>query len=102
MFPNYLDGGKVLFYTQKDNFGAVDYNNEKNININYLAICKYANEQGHYLFFCDDKFKVVSDYFFDTIDECKVEAENEYLRRLKIYIKQSRLMILFWNVIGIK
>ena len=76
MFSNYLDGGKVLFYTQKDNFGVVDYNNEKIININYLAICTYGNEQGYYLFFCDDKFKVVSDYFFDTIDECKAEAEK--------------------------
>ncbi|MEL3912376.1 MAG: hypothetical protein P1P62_04835 [Treponema pedis] len=55
MFPDYLDGAKVKFYTKKDNFGIVDYNGgEKMININYLAICKYDNTQGYYLFFCKE------------------------------------------------
>ncbi|WP_252723401.1 hypothetical protein [Treponema pedis] len=77
MFPDYLDGAKVKFYTKKDNFGIVDYNGgEKMININYLAICKYDNTQGYYLFFCDEKFTTVGDYLFYSIEECKETAEK--------------------------
>ena len=77
MFPNYLDGARVRYYTNEDHFGIVDYNNgEKIIPIHYLAICSYANEQGFYLFFCDEKYNVVSDYFFDTIEECKEIAKK--------------------------
>lgn len=77
MFPNYLDGAKVKYYTKKDDFGTVDCNDgEKIIDIKYLAICSYANEHGFYLFFCDEKFNTVSDYFFDIIKECKIIAEK--------------------------
>ena len=77
MFPNYLDGARVRYYTNEDHFGTVDYNNgEKIISIHYLAICSYVNEQGFYLFFCDEKYNVVSDYFFDTIEECKKVAKK--------------------------
>ncbi|MGP1459124.1 MAG: hypothetical protein ACTTKL_07425 [Treponema sp.] len=66
-----------MYYTNEDNFGTVDYNDgEKIIPIRYLAICRYANEQGFYLFFCDKKYNVVSDYFFDTIEECKEIAKK--------------------------
>jgi hypothetical protein len=52
VFPNYLDGVKVKYYTKKYNFGTVDCNDgEKIIDIKYLAICSYANEHGFYLFF---------------------------------------------------
>lgn len=51
MFPNYLDGARVRYYTNEDHFGIVDYNNgEKYIPIHYLAICSYANEQGFIYF----------------------------------------------------
>ena len=77
MFPNYLDGARVRYYTNEDHFGIVDYNNgEKIIPIHYLAICSYANEQGFYLFFCDEKYNVVSDYFFDSVEECKEVAKK--------------------------
>ena len=77
MFPNYLDGARVRYYTKENHFGIVDYNNgEKIISIHYLAICSYANEQGFYLFFCDEKYNVVSDYFFDSVEECKKVAKK--------------------------
>ncbi|TWI77726.1 hypothetical protein [Treponema putidum] len=77
MFPNYLDGARVRCCTNEDDFGTVDYNNgEKIIPIHYLAICSYANEQGFYLFFCDEKFSTVSDYFFDTVEACKEIAKK--------------------------
>ena len=45
MFPNYLDGAKVKYYTKKDDFGTVDCNDgERILDIKYLAICSYANE----------------------------------------------------------
>ena len=77
MFPNYLDGARVRYYTNENHFGIVDYNNgEKIISIHYLAICSYANEEGFYLLFCDEKYNVVSDYFFDSVEECKKVAKK--------------------------
>ena len=77
MFPNYLDGARVRYYTNEDHFGIVDYNNgEKIISIHYLTICSYANEEGFYLLFCDEKYNVVSDYFFDSVEECKEVAKK--------------------------
>lgn len=77
MFPSYINGAKVLFYTSKDYFGVVDYKDEqKIIDINYLAICRYGNDEEYYLFFCDNNFTEVGDYCFDTVEECKAVAEK--------------------------
>lgn len=77
MFPNYINGAKVLFYTPKDYFGVVDYKDkEKIIDINYLAICRYGNDEKYYLFFCDRNFVEISDYCFDSIEECKAVAKK--------------------------
>ena len=48
MFPNILDDALVHFYTQKDNYGSVFY----------------------------DKFEVIADYLFDSIEECKSIASK--------------------------
>ena len=75
MFPNVLDGAFVYFYTQKDNYGSVFYDNGKIEYIHYLAICSYNNNQ-YYLFHCNNKFEVIADYLFDSIEECKSIASK--------------------------
>ncbi|WP_339001989.1 hypothetical protein [Fusobacterium animalis] len=74
MFPNVLDGAFVYFYTQKGNYGSVFYDNGKIEYIYYLAICSYNNQ--YYLFHCNDKFEVIADYLFDSIEECKSIASK--------------------------
>ena len=75
MFPNVLDGAFVYFYTQKGNYGSVFYDNRKIEYIYYLAICSYDNNQ-YYLFHCNNKFEVIADYLFDSIEECKSIASK--------------------------
>ena len=43
--------------------------------IYYLAICSYDNNQ-YYLFHCNNKFEVIADYLFDSIEECKSIASK--------------------------
>ena len=75
MFPNILDNAIVYFYTQKGNYGNVFYDNGKIEYIHYLAICSYNNKE-YYLFHCNDKFEVIADYLFDSIEECKEIASK--------------------------
>jgi len=60
MFPNILDNATVYFYTQKWDYGSVSYDNGK---IEYI----------HYR---NDKFEVIADYLFDSIEECKDMASK--------------------------
>ena len=69
MFPNILDNAIVHFYTQKGDYGSVFYDNGKIECIHYLAICSYDNKE-YYLFHCNNKFEVIADYLFDSIEEC--------------------------------
>ena len=59
MFPNILDNATVYFYTQKWDYGSVSYDNKE-----------------YYLFHCNDKFEVIADYLFDSIEECKEIASK--------------------------
>ena len=69
MFPNILDDALVHFYTQKRDYGSVFYDNGKIEYIHYLSICSYDNKE-YYLFHCNNKFEVIADYLFDSIEEC--------------------------------
>ena len=72
MFPVYLDNAKVLYYTVKNDYGQVLYTDGSVASvICYYAICKYDNDDRIYLFGCDEKQEVVSDYECDSIEECK-------------------------------
>lgn len=77
MFPNELDGAKVLFYTEKEDFGTVNYPNGEICDyITYLAICTYPNaSKDYYLFYCDDKYEVITDNLFNSLEDCKKCAE---------------------------
>jgi hypothetical protein len=71
MFPKQLDGAEVLYYTDKYDFGVVA--NTDGIDpeyVCYLSICKYKNEDGYYLFLCDENYEVITDDLLYTIKEC--------------------------------
>lgn len=77
MFPNKLDGAKVLYYTPKNNYGAIKYTSgEIADHYRYLAICKYAKDDKYYLFCCDENYEVVSDTLHDSIEECMAIASQ--------------------------
>lgn len=71
MFPDYLDGAKVLEYTEAGHFGFItDYDDDDNPyerEICYLAICAYIGQQSLCLFYCDQSFDVISDFSGDTV-----------------------------------
>ena len=75
MFPDYLDGAKVLEYTDSGHFGFMtDYDEDGNpidAEICYLAVCRYIGNDAYYLFSCDRSYNVMGDGRFDSIDVCK-------------------------------
>lgn len=77
MFPDYLDGAKVLEYTEAGHFGFItDYDDDDNPyerEICYLAICTYTGDQSLflYLFHCDQDFQVITDDLHDSAEGYK-------------------------------
>ena len=43
-----------------------------------LAICRYEDEDGYYLFGCDEDWNSVSDTWHESLEEAKGQAEFEY------------------------
>lgn len=83
MFPDTLDGAKVLFFSSKDDYGNL-CDTEGNIvaHFKYLAICKYDNTEGYYLFKCSEKYDIESDYLWDSIETCMNVASDLYDNRI--------------------
>lgn len=75
MFPDYLDGAKVLEYTDPGHFGFItDYDENGNPierEIRYLALCAYTGHTGCYLFYCGEDFDVISDFLGTTAADFK-------------------------------
>ncbi|MBQ7099362.1 MAG: hypothetical protein IJO05_06565 [Oscillospiraceae bacterium] len=76
MFPDYLDGAKVLEYTDMGHYGFVtdfdedDHPIEKEIR--YYAIAQYEKDTGSfYIFSCDESFEVFGDGCLWTLEMCK-------------------------------
>ena len=79
MFPDILDGAKVLFYSEKDNYGEIQSSDKSYDNVYcYLAICKYSNDKQYYLFCCNENYEVVNDWLCDSVAECKRGAAMAY------------------------
>ena len=76
MFPDYLDGAKVIEYTQRGSFAftADPWNDEKPgmvKEICYVAICRYDGSDRFNVFWCDEDYGVLQDWLWDSIAECK-------------------------------
>lgn len=79
MFPNELDGARVLYYTSQDNYGTIKYlNGEIAEYYHYLAICKYLKDDNYYLFCCNENYEVVSDSVESSIEDCMKAATWSY------------------------
>ena len=77
LFPDYLDNAKVLYYVELNTKDQLLYTDGSVASdICFYAICKYENDNKYYLFACDEKREVVSDYLLDSIEECKVCASD--------------------------
>lgn len=84
MFPETLDDAKVLYFTDKGDYGTVNYTNgEISDYICYLAVCAYDKDDSYYLFCCDENKEVVFDYLCDTIEECMNIHKNIKWRSAK-------------------
>ncbi len=72
MFPKTLDDADVLYYTPKGDFGMIYYTAGEEFDaIAYLAVCKYPNTQNeYYLFQVNERFEVIGDSPWSSIDEC--------------------------------
>ena len=76
MFPDYLDGAKVLEYTDRGHYGFVTDFNEDDLPIEkeicYYAIAQYENDtDSFYAFSCDESFEVFGDACLWTLEMCK-------------------------------
>lgn len=69
-FPRELDNAKVLYYTEKGDFGAVYWAGGQAVAnyVSYLAICTYQDDKNFYLFNCDENCEVVADGCLDSIE----------------------------------
>ena len=74
MFPDYLDGARVLEYTDPGHYGFItdydDSNTPIEKEIRHLAICQYTGDDALYLFSCDRDHNVIFDHE-DTYEHLK-------------------------------
>lgn len=79
MFPDKLDGAKVIMHTPEGDYGSSpSWDGEKLERIAFVAICKYDRENCYYLFHCNADFEVLSDFSWFSVEECKRIAANSY------------------------
>lgn len=74
--PAELDGARVIAYTsnnESNNFGFVRYEEEdgayNDVIVTGMAIAKYDEGNGFYLFSCDVEWNVIGDTFHDSLNE---------------------------------
>ena len=78
-FPEELDGAKVLYFTPEGDYGVLEYDiGGIAAHLRYLAICKYDNSNGYYLFCCNDNKEVETDSLCDSVKECMDTASCSY------------------------
>ena len=77
MFPDYLDGAKVLEYTDRGHYGFVTYCDANGTPTKQEIICYYAIAQyekyldSFYIFSVDDSFEVIGDGCLWTLEMCR-------------------------------
>ena len=82
--PKEIGEARTLFYTVLDERHLKTENTRHFVNgqfieeISGLAICKYDNDPGYYLFGCDENWNSITDTYHDSIEDAKEQAEFEY------------------------
>ncbi len=83
-----IGGATTLLYTVIDDRHAKTGNTKHIVGgqlvekINGLAICRYDNDPGYYLFGCNNNWDSITDTYHDSIDDAKEQAEFEYTNTL--------------------
>lgn len=82
--PKIIGEAKVIFYLQLNDANIQTGNtkhyisgNEQN-NFSNLAICQYTNDQGFYLFYCDENWNNITDTWHESIEDAIEQAEFEF------------------------
>ena len=84
IITNEIGGAKVIYYTKLDGRHTRTNNTEHYVggqilqDIYGLAICKYDQEEGFYLFYCDHNWSAITDTYHDTVEDAKDQAEFEF------------------------
>ena len=78
MFPEELDGAKVLHFTDKADFGVLEEEGQRDRTISYLAIAQKSGDPAYYLILCDAAYAVIADHRFPAVAWCKTMAEMRY------------------------
>jgi len=81
--PDIVGGAKLILYVTLENRKATGRTEHIHIGKTVeptvgLAICKYDNENGYYLFGCNSNWDSVTDTWHETIDDAIEQAEWEY------------------------
>ena len=83
--PNEIDGANLICYLSLDSKHIKTGNTKHWVGgqlleeIFGLAICKYNNSDGFYLFYCDKNWQTITDTYHDTVEDAKDQAEFEFL-----------------------
>jgi hypothetical protein len=94
--PDKIGGAKVIYYSPIDERHHFTGNTThiasgKMVDmVHGLAICKYEEEDGFYLFGCDEDWRSITDTFHDTIEDAKNQAEFEYKNIHHTWIKRDK------------
>jgi hypothetical protein len=54
--------------------------------LNQLAICKYEEDPGYYLFYCDSNWNVLNDTYYDSKEQAIEQAELEFKGTAKTWV----------------
>jgi hypothetical protein len=81
--PSHIDGAEVLQVAFLDGVkptGATRHvvNGAEAGDFAALAIARYEQAQGVYLFYCDDAWQTVTDTYHETVDGAIEQARREY------------------------
>lgn len=73
-----IDGAAVIYYTEPNNFGYVEYEDGALLQIQRLAICRYDQEDQYYVFACDSEFNVLGDTVHSSVEDAMKFATYYY------------------------
>jgi hypothetical protein len=83
--PSHIAGGRVVCYTPIDSRHRHTGNTRQIVNGQVLgtaaglAICQHADDEGFYLYGCDQHWNPLSDTWHASLVEAQSQAEFEYI-----------------------
>jgi hypothetical protein len=76
--PKQIDGAKTLFIAKSYTLFETVVRDNKEISIEFIAVCQYKDDSGFYLFGCDKEFNAHTDFYYDDLDDALVDAKRIY------------------------